>query len=338
MTRFPASVAVYTTCPPSNAPALAYREVVTNVSRWSDAAGCVGMLVYTDNGLVDPWLVAEHVLNVTDHLAPLVAVQPAYMHPYAAAKMVASLGFLHGRAVHLNMVAGGFVNDLVALGDATPHDRRYDRLVEYTTLMQALLAADRSVTHAGSFYQVTNLRMTPALPPSLQPTVLVSGSSAAGIAAATALGAVVVHYPKPPDEYTGHSQALSRQRGIRIGILARADRDEAWREAERRFPSDRKGQLTHQLAMKVSDSAWHQQLSELAAVPVARNPYWLVPFENYKTFCPYLVGSYDDVAMVVGHYLHAGFGTYILDVPQDEADLVHAVEVFERACMRTTVP
>jgi len=43
---------------------------------------------------------------------PLVAVQPVYMHPYSVAKMVSTLAFLHQRRVFLNMVAGGFKNDL----------------------------------------------------------------------------------------------------------------------------------------------------------------------------------------------------------------------------------
>src|SRR6266436_3365284 len=124
---------VFATCPPSYtaAPEQYLRDVVT-VARWSDAAQCEGMLIYTDNGLVDPWSVAQAVIAHTERLAPLVAVQPIYMHPYAIAKLVATLGFLYGRRVYLNMVAGGFKNDLEALGDPTPHDERYARLVEYT--------------------------------------------------------------------------------------------------------------------------------------------------------------------------------------------------------------
>ena len=69
--------------------------------------------------------------------------------------------------------------------------------------------------------------------------------------------------------------------------------------------------------MKVSDSQWHKQLSELAATePVdGENPYWLGPFENYNTFCPYLVGSYDAVSAEVARYIGLGFKTFILDIP-----------------------
>ncbi len=74
--------------------------------------------------MLDPWLLAGIVLERTEQISPLVAVQPAYMHPYSVAKMVTSLSFLHGRRMSLNLVAGGFRNDLIAMGDETPYDDR----------------------------------------------------------------------------------------------------------------------------------------------------------------------------------------------------------------------
>ena len=111
------------------------------------------MLVYTDNGIADPWLVSQTAIAATQRLAPLVAVQPVYMHPYTAASMVSSLAYLHGRSVHLNMLAGGFKNDLVALGDQTAHDDRYARTVEYTQILTALLRGE-TVTVDGRWHQV----------------------------------------------------------------------------------------------------------------------------------------------------------------------------------------
>ena len=105
--------------------------------------------------------------------------------------------------------------------------------------------------------------------------------------------------------------------------------------ARERFPEDRKGQLTHQLAMKVSDSSWHRQLSDIKNTGLeAENPYWLVPFQNYKATCPYLVGSYDRVADEVARYFDAGYRTFILEVPASEEELRHIGAVFERAVAR----
>jgi alkanesulfonate monooxygenase len=325
-------LSVYSTCPPSNRVDGDYVSYVGRVARWSEAAGCTGTLVYTDNGLVDPWLTAQIVLQQTERLKPLVAVQPVYMHPYAVAKMVATLGHLHGRAVCLNMVAGGFRNDLLALNDPTPHDRRYDRLVEYTELLMRLLKAGEVVTWEGEFYQVRNLKLTPPLSPDLYPVVTISGSSEAGLSAARRLGAIAVQYPRPAAEYNEPDADTGGPKGIRVGIIARFDSDEAWAEAHRRFPPDRKGELTHQLAMKVSDSEWHRQLSELGtAARSGRHPYWLVPFESYKTFCPYLVGTYEQVAEEVGRYMELGYRTMILDVPSSPEELEHIRVVLDMA-------
>jgi alkanesulfonate monooxygenase len=326
-------VEIFSTCLPSrNENSRTYLERVTQVARWSDEAGYRGMLVYTDNGLVDPWLVAQVVLQQTEQLCPLVAVQPVYMHPYSVAKMVASLAFLHGRRIYLNIVAGGFRNDLLALGDDTPHDERYERAVEYTLILKGLLSGAEPVTVAGRYYRVENLRMTPSLPPELAPGILISGSSEAGARAAEAISATRVKYPQPPGEEALQAVNGSGPAGIRVGIITRPETDEAWDVAHRRFPEDRKGQITHKLAMQVSDSKWHQQLSRLGRHPVSdENYYWLVPFENYKTFCPYLVGNYDRVGSELANYMSLGFSTFILDVPVSPDDLEHTAAAFEHA-------
>jgi alkanesulfonate monooxygenase len=254
------------------------------------------------------------------------------MHPYSVAKMITSAAHLYGRRIHLNMVAGGFKNDLAALNDLTPHDERYARLVEYTTIIQRLLRTAGPVSFEGRYYTVSNLKLTPPLPADLAGDVLVSGSSEPGMQAARELGATPVEYPKPPAEYAAAQPANGAVRGIRIGIIARAEDAEAWSVARARFPQDRKGQLTHQLAMKVSDSSWHRQLSELGnAEPPAENPYWLVPFQNYKAMCPYLVGSYDRLADEVARYVDAGYRTFILEAPGSADDMRHTGIVFERA-------
>ena len=334
MDRYEAGrVQVFSTCPQSKDVARGeYLQRVADVARWSEEAGCEGILVYTDNSIVDPWLVSQVILQSTARLAPLVATQPAYMHPYSVAKMVASLGFLYRRRLWLNMVAGGFKNDLAALNDATPHDRRYQRLVEYTLIIKKLLESSKPVTYEGEFYQVRNLRMTPPLDAELAPGILISGSSPAGLEAALAIGATAVKYPRPPKEYAGEPAPEGIGSGVRVGIIARETEAEAWQVAEARFPADRRGQIAHQLAMKVSDSHWHKQLSEAAqANGMREGAYWMWPFENYKTFCPYLVGDYRQVAEQIALYMNVGYRTFILDIPPSREELGHIRTVFSEA-------
>jgi len=327
---------IFATCPQSaDWDREAYARRVIDVARWSERWGCKGILVYSDNRQLDPWLVSHLILQHTASLCPLVAVQPVYMHPYAVAKAVATFGHLYGRRIYLNMVAGGFKNDLTALNDPTPHDRRYDRLVEYTLIIRRLVEGSAPLTFAGEFYSVQGLKLTPPLPAELFPGVFVSGSSDAGQRAARAMGATAVKYPKAPTEETAPDEGVGA--GLRVGIITREDGDEAWALARARFPEDRRGQLTHQLAMKVSDSVWHRQLSDLAAATAGGDhPYWLVPFENYKTMCPYLVGGYERVGEELARYIALGYRSFILDIPPDEDELRHAHAAFQHALERVT--
>jgi alkanesulfonate monooxygenase len=65
-----------------------------------------------------------------------------------------------------------------------------------------------------------------------------------------------------------------------------------------------------------------------------REIYWLRPFESYKTFCPYLVGSYERVAEELAKYIGVGYETFVLDIPPSEEELRHTSVVFERATRR----
>ena len=306
----PDGLRVYATCPQSKDVEPAdYRTRVADVARWSEEAGCHGILVYTDNGIADPWLVAQEVIRATTRLRPLVAVQSVYMSPYSVAKMVTTLAYLHGRAVDLNIVAGGFRNDLLALGDETPHDERYNRATEYAKIITGLLNGD-TVTFDGTWYTVKNLRLTPPLPSDLAPALTISGSSPAGLAAAREIGALAVRYPKPVDEEEAESAAPMPAGGVgvRVGVIARESAAAAWQVARERFPEDRHGEVKHQLAMKVSDSHWHRDLSEREqGGDEADSPYWLGPFNNGQTFCPYLVGTHERVGDELARYAGAGF-------------------------------
>ena len=336
-------IQVFTTCPPSVAAGASvatgcgssYRDRVAEVARWSEAAGCEGILVYTDNRLVDPWLTAQLIIEATERLCPLVAVQPAYMHPYTVAKMVGTFGYFYERKIYLNMVAGGFKRDLEALNDHMPHDERYVRLVEYSKTIQALVAnSSRKIGYSlrGTYYSVEGLKLSPPVRPELLPGFFVSGSSEAGARAAREIDAVAVCYPQLASQYGRRPISALRKSGVRVGIITRDTSADAWCEAEERFPPDRRGEIAHNLAMKTSDSHWHQELAERPeAGSDPESPYWLRPFRSYQTFCPYLVGSCERVAKEVARYMAAGFDRFILDIPVSESELELAGDVFKRA-------
>ncbi|MCC5966564.1 MAG: LLM class flavin-dependent oxidoreductase [Natronohydrobacter sp.] len=330
MTRF------FTTIPPSSAFGSDYATHVTRVATWSEAAGAEGALIYTDNTLSDPWSVAQLVLERTRQLVPLIATQPIYMPPFMAAKRITSFGQLYGRKVALNMVAGGFVRDLNAFGDCTPHDARYARLEEYSQIVQALLG-DEVVSIRGAYYTLEGVRLQPALHASLRPDFFLSGSSDAGRETAAALGASPVVYPPPPDEIAG---PFPQGSFARIGIIARTTSEEAWTIAHARFPKDKRGRMAHKLAAATSDSVWLGQLTELGArlESQPQSIYWLHPLQQYQTFCPYIVGSHAEVARVLEQYDALGFHGFIMDVPATQEDLPNTLTAMALAGLSLPSP
>ena len=126
-----------------------YFRRALDAARWAERAGHKAFLIHSGNQLIDPWAVAQMVMHETTRIAPIVTVQPLYSHPYAVAKKVTTLAMRYGRAPHLNLAAGACRADLLSLGDSTPHDKRYARLVEFGTVVQQLLRSADPVVFDG---------------------------------------------------------------------------------------------------------------------------------------------------------------------------------------------
>ena len=153
------------------------------------------------------------------------------------------------------------------------------------------------------------------------------------MAAAKAIGATAIRYPQPAEFEAAERDAFASgtRCGMRVGIIAREDNEEAWRVARERFPEDRRGQIAHKVAMKVSDSVGtsssQRSRNNLAADD---SPYWLGPMQNYKTFCP-ISSAATPCRRRTRRYISLGFRTVILDIPPDRNELEHMMEVFRRA-------
>jgi alkanesulfonate monooxygenase len=317
-------VAVYTTLPavrqstPSE-----FHDRLALEAKWAEAAGVRGMLVYSDNTLLDPWAVAQFLIERTEKLVPLVAVNPVYMHPFSAARMISTLGFFQGRRVDLNYVIGGFARHLTQLGCALDHDERYGRLAEYAEIVDSLLTKTTPTTYTGEYYALKGAMLVPSFERELAPRVFVSGTSPACGEVRRRLSATRLMYPHEISTYEGDRPLA--ETGIRLGIIARDTAEEAWREAHSRFPVDRDGEELLELAAETVESTWYRKLSADAIESHApKGVYWLYPFRAYRTFCPYLVGTYADVSELLGRYLSLGADTVILDDLREEDDIHHA--------------
>ena len=328
---------IYSTCPhrPPEDGAGDYLSAVIEASRLSEAAGHEGMLIYAANEApANPWALAQVVIGATRSLTPLVAVNPLYMHPFTAANMIASMACLFRRRTDLNLIAGGFANDVAAFGDTLGHDGRYRRLMEYASILSALLSGAKPVTFSGEFYQIDKMKLREPVPEALRPRLFVSGSSDASKGAARRLDAVWLRYPTldPGEPEDGSSDGPGRT-GVRLCLVVRPDSDDAWRAARQHYPDDRRGQVRHMLAMSVSDSLWHRRLSELGERASAdnRNPFWLGPFRNDQDYAPCLVGDYGTVGSALALLMKTNQTWFVVNAPRDRDDARHMSLAFEQA-------
>ncbi len=324
-------VNVYTTFPviqdrsPSD-----FRQRFALTAKWAEAANIRGMLIYTDNTLLDPWAAAQFLIERTERLVPLVAVNPVYIHPFSVARTISSLGFLHERGVHLNYVTGGFQRHLDQIGCGLDHDDRYDQLAECAEIVAGLLGNPRPVTYKGKYFQINKATVTPRLDPAFLPEIFVAGTSDGCRAVQRRLEATRLSYPREIGSYLGESPLACT--GLRMGIIARDTTEEAWRIARDRFPVYPEGEELHEFVAETVSSHWHLTLSADAMRSSERiGVYWLYPFRSYQTYCPYLVGSYAEVGELLGRYLELGATTIILDELYEEDDVHHAMLALEHS-------
>ncbi len=308
-----------------------YSRRVLDAARWAEQAGHSALLVHSNNHLSDPWVVAQMVMHETKHIAPIVTVQPLYSHPYAVAKKVATLAQQYGRAPHLNLASGAYRADLLSLGDTTPHDERYARLVEFGKVVQQLLRSEDPVVFDGNFYRLHKPAALAPLGRLQQPNFFVCATSEAGRDAARELGATTVHHVT--------TTAATATQCIRLGVIARETEEAAWDAAHARFPVNHATRFAHRLDLAWSDSRSQAELQAAADGEENGSPHlWLTPFENRQAHCAYVVGSHADVAQQVRRWMDTGTHTFLLDDPGSESDLEHTRLVFERAWKRHCSP
>ena len=157
-----------------------------------------GILLFTGHDTyVEPWMIANIVLSRTKRLAPLIAVNPIYMHPFTVAKNINSLAYLYDRKIFVNCVTVTAKVDLVAFNDELNHDERYDRLVDYFSLVRSLLESSEPISYNGKFYSVKNIHLRPKIDNHLLPEYFLAGFSAGAETSSHKIGATWMNMAYP---------------------------------------------------------------------------------------------------------------------------------------------
>ena len=314
------AINLFTVSPRSTDPSDYWRNIEESVDL-SEANGYTGMLIFTGNDtFAEPWVVAQRLLERTERLMPLVAINPIYAHPFTVAKQISSFAYVYGRATALNMVAGAALSYQQALGDDLEHGARYDRLGEFLTIVKGLVTQPR-YSQLGDYYQVENLQLRPTIPAELQPQFLLSGQSDAALKLARRCEATSMQM-LPGPLARGIRPDVG---GIHFGVIARPSEAEAWEVARSIYRPDPEAQMMLEMSMENTDATWKRRMKIAADNSEGAAPgYWLEPFRNFKADCPYFVGSYAQVATLVEELVAGGIGTIILDLPPRASEFEHS--------------
>lgn len=304
--------------------------LLAEFARRAEHYGMDGLLAFYNHHNLDPWAVAAALLQNTERITPLIAVQPYTMTPFTAAKMIYSLTMMHHRRIDLNLITGATKHELEEIDDQLSHDERFERATAYMTVLRTLLASDEPLMHDGRFYRYRALCVYARLDPEVRPRTFVAGSSAAGQRMAAAVADVAITHPEPVQQFAETFLRPGREGlriGIRIGLVARSTDEEAWLAARTLFPEERIARLKTAMR-KQSQSDWIRRLANLATEDgVYDEVYWTGAYRNDKGNMPLFVGSYRKVADYLERYLTLGVRTLILAGMLTEEDFQHAAVV-----------
>ncbi len=303
---------------------------IQEVVALSHRHGLSGVLYFEGNDVaISPWLAGQFTFSASPTMSPIVAVNPAFMHPFTVAKMVSGFALMYGRRTYLNMIAGTALSYMQALGDTPAHDDRYLRLQEYAEIIRALFEAQgQPVSYDGQYYRLENAKLEVQIPPELHPEFFIAGQSEAAIRTAKTIGAV--HMCMLPNTL---AEGLAEgTRGLHFGIVSRDTAEEAWAAAEALFPADPRGQRVQAMSMANTDAVWKQTLYAAAKQPQpSEGGYWMAPFRNFKADAPYFVGSHEQAGQLLADLVYKGVRRIIIDFPGRAEGYEHTAKAFQAA-------
>ncbi|WP_407977218.1 LLM class flavin-dependent oxidoreductase [Brucella pseudogrignonensis] len=290
----------------------------------SDANDFDGLLCFSANEtLIDPWMAGQYLMENSQRMVPIIAVNPIYMHPFAAAKMVSSLAYMYGRKTVLNLITGTSARDREVLDDEISHEERYERLGEYALLIKGLLSSKSVTRFDGQYYRIADAVLSPTPPADIFPDFLVAGHSASARRIAERVKATHLSMLSP--DFSVKGTADGRRVGVHLGVIAAETDDAAWALAEERFPDDPSMEGILDFMMETNDSAWKQALYKQLISAENRAPeFWLEPFRQMRGDCPYIVGSFKRVAQILAQHIEAGVDWFIFDMPPIAEDFTNA--------------
>lgn len=306
-----------------------YQEYVTHhreMIGWGEQFGADGMLCSTSSyDYFDPFLWAQYLCSGTNKLSPFIAVNPMYMHPYTAARMVASLTHLYGRKVWINLITGSAPADMLQIHDIYTKEERYERLAEFGEVMMQLLASQWPVNYQGKFYILEKSSLRTPISRDVFPEFTVAGESSGAQMVRDRLQVPLLGM-LPSGELTAEN---TFNRSLAFGIIARKTREEAELASAQLYPESKFGQKLLKFSMAENETQWKNRVyKEMTGEMPSGVHYWLEPFKNKYADCPYILGSYKELADHLRPALEHQAHSFVLTI-RNETEFEHIQKVFD---------
>jgi len=203
--------------------------------------GYDGLLIPTGSSCLDPWVTASSLVGATQRIKLLVALRTSLSGPTASARQAATLDQALGGRLLLNVVPGGDATELAADGVFLDHDARYEAADEFLTVWKRLQQGE-TVDFKGQHLQVQGAKNHFAPVSQPYPPLYFGGSSPAAHELAAKHVDAYLSWGEPPAqvaEKIADVRARAAQHGrtvrfgVRLHVIVRETRSEAWAEADR---------------------------------------------------------------------------------------------------------
>ena len=298
------------------------------LTRAVDTLGFTGALFATTGGAHDAWVTAASLIPFSEKLKFIIAVHPGLMTPLMLAQKTATFDqFSKGRLI-LNVITGE-QHQLPPHGIYLDHDERYELTDEYWSIWRRLMQGE-TVTYKGKYISLENARLNLPAIQNPYPELFFGGSSEPALKVAARQVDTYLTWGEPVEkakEKVEKLRALAKLEGrtlkfgIRLNVIVRETREEAWQAAEWLFNKMDKSAIDINLArQRTSDSVGQARMTEL--------------FDNKPVTCAKdleiapdlwaglglvrggpgtaLVGDPQTVAVRLQEYRDIGFDTFIL--------------------------
>jgi alkanesulfonate monooxygenase len=244
-----------------------------------DHLGYEGALVAGGGGGHELWTLSAFMAANTTRMKFVVAQHPGRTSPMFMAQQAATFDELSGGRLIINIVNGDD-NSGHPHGIFHAHDERYAMAEEYWSLWTRLVAGEE-VSFEGKYFRLKNARVTVRPHQQPRPELFFGGSSTAAMEmAARHIDTYLTYGEAPP--YAGEKiakvRALAKQAGrrvdfgIRLHLIVRETREEAWRAAQKAF--DHIDQKTIESVRRVTSGAGsvgQERMNALTRGPLSEN-------------------------------------------------------------------